>query len=121
MRHLTARLAEQHTALCRQLGRRPRRIWLPVGSGTLARAFRAATSGDCELIGVDVRVLPPDDPRLGALADDAGFELRRAAELFSEPATVAAPVPSNAHYDAKLWAQISSHGRDGDVWWNVAR
>jgi hypothetical protein len=44
-----------------------------------------------------------------------------AEQEFSEMATNRPPVPSNIHYDAKLWSFVKSHAQDGDLWWNVAR
>lgn len=104
-----------------RLGCFPRRVWLPVGSGTLARAFRAAAPAATELHCVDVRVLKESDERLTGLAALPGVHLYRTPETFPEPARVRPPVPSNLHYDAKLWAWLAEQAQDGDLWWNVAR
>lgn len=92
---------------------RPKRLWVPIGSGTLYRAFRSVV--DCEIVAVDVRVLPANDKRV------AGISNYRTPELFRDPCEVAPPIASNAWYDAKLWRFLLEYGRDGDVWWNVAR
>jgi hypothetical protein len=105
----------------KRLGHFPSRVWLPVGSGTLARAFRAAAPAATELLCVDVRVLPESDPRLTDLAALPSLRLFRAPETFAEKVKRPPPLPSNCHYDAKLWAFIEERGEDGDLWWNVAR
>lgn len=107
--------------VCRELGGPPGRVWLPVGSGTLADCFRAVQPADVELLCVNVHVLDEGDARLKALSDRPGLRLIDAEEVFSRPALTLPPIPSNIHYDAKLWRFIEQQGRDGDLWWNVAR
>lgn len=119
--HLERELRRQWPLVVAWLGAAPRTLWLPVGSGTLASAFRGVVPEETALRCVDVRVLDPQDPRLQRLVRRPGIRLAAAAEPFSRVAVTPPPVPSNAHYDAKLWAFLLAEGQDGDVWWNVAR
>lgn len=98
-----------------------RRVFLPVGSGTLARAFRHVLPPRTAIEAIDVGVLAATDDRVAGVGRLAGTRLRRTTERFRDPAEVEAPVPSNLHYDAKLWRWVRDEGRDGDLWWNVAR
>jgi hypothetical protein len=102
------------------IGHPPNHTWLPVGSGTLTRAFRRAAPG-MKLCCVDVHVLPPNDLRLQALRSLPGIRHYSAPLRFQDPADHLPPVPSNLHYDAKLWALLEAEAEDGDLWWNVAR
>ena len=119
--------ARLRDALARQLALgearwgRARRIWVAIGSGTLIRALSAVSPPDREIIGVDVGVLDPNDARLRSLEDLPNVSVRRARESFHEPAREPPRLPSNAHYDAKLWRLIRAEGRLDDLWWNVAR
>lgn len=99
----------------------PQKIWAPVGSGTLARVLRETLPEKIKINLIDVRVLPPSDPRIASLERDPRFSFKRAPEVFAEKAWEAPPLPSNQHYDAKLWAFFRRHGEPGDLWWNVAR
>lgn len=99
----------------------PRRIWLPVGSGTLARCLRAVAPSETALLCVDVGVLAPEDRRLQAIRALEGATYYQAPEAFAEAARASPPIPSNRHYDAKLWPFLQKFGRSGDLWWNVAR
>jgi hypothetical protein len=119
-RHLRRALEEQWQTLERR-GVAPRRVWLPVGSGTLATVFRSLLAPEVELACVDVRVLPADDVRLTRLATVASVRWYSAPELFHERAASPPPIPSNRWYDAKLWRLLDHHARAGDLWWNVAR
>lgn len=103
------------------LGQKIQRIWLPVGSGTLTRAFLTIVPSSCELLCVDVHVLERKDARIRALAEYQNVTLLSAPEEFQEPAGLKPKVPSNVYYDAKLWRLIQKLGQDGDLWWNVAR
>lgn len=109
--HLRRAIKRQWSAILHRI--QPKRLWVPIGSGTLYRAFRSVV--DCEIVAVDVRVLPATDKRV------AGISSYRAPELFRDPCEVVPPIASNAWYDAKLWRFLLEHGRDGDVWWNVAK
>lgn len=117
-RELSGQLLEMES----QLGTTPRRLWLPIGSGTLARAFASSLNPRrWSLVCVDVRVLPPEDARIRHWEMAPEVEFKRVPERFAEPAVELPQLPSNLHYDAKLWRHFASEGRDGDVWWNVAR
>jgi hypothetical protein len=98
-----------------------KRVWLPVGSGTFARCFRSIMPAEIELCLVDVGVLPTNDLRISSLAHLPNTNYVRTRELFTEAARTPPPIPSNIHYDAKLWAFLDQHAREGDLWWNVAR
>jgi hypothetical protein len=122
LRHLSEELTQKMEQVTAVLGPRPRRLWLPVGSGTLARAFKASLNPALwSIVCVDVQVLPKDDWRIGQLEQSPGLEFMRVAEKFHEPAVLPPEAfPSNLHYDAKLWRHFSSTASDGDMWWNVA-
>jgi hypothetical protein len=118
---LTCEVSRVWKRIQHQLGTLPTELWLPVGSGTLMRCFHRVTGGALPLFGVDVRVLPPCDTRIAQLVDLDGVALLRTPEAFSQTARMPPPLPSNAHYDAKLWRHISARARHGALWWNVAR
>jgi Pyridoxal-phosphate dependent enzyme len=120
-KYLKLEIARQWQVVLERLGAAPRTLWLPVGSATLASAFRDIVPPETGLRCVDVRVLDPRDQRLVQLAGRPGVLLHATSETFSQTVASPPPLPSNAHYDAKLWAFIVAEGRDGDVWWNVAR
>lgn len=114
-------ISERWHNFTQQIGRQPDRIWLPVGSGTLLSIMRLLLPADCCIMAVDVGVLPENDKRIQAAKSTSNTEYVRLNLPFSMPAVVQPPVPSNSYYDAKLWQVIEQHGKDGDVWWNVAR
>jgi hypothetical protein len=116
---LVAAIDRELPRIVRRLESPPRRVWLPVGSGTLARAFHRVLPPGISLECVDVRVLPPGAVQLERLRGIPRLRLWPAPERFAEPAELAPPVPSNTHYDAKLWRFITTQARDGDLWWNV--
>ena len=120
-KYLKLEIARQWHVVLERLGAAPRTLWLPVGSATLATAFRDMVPPETGMRCVDVRVLDPRDVRLVQLAGRSGVRLHATAETFPQLASAPPPLPSNAHYDAKLWSFILAEGRDGDVWWNVAR
>jgi len=119
--HMTKEVRRQYGLIEARLGEKPRRLWLPVGSGTLARIFCGLVDPACQILCVDVGVLPSTDPRISGLREFPQVQLMKAEESFREKSRTLPPVPSNIHYDAKLWSWIRRHGEDGDVWWNVAR
>jgi len=118
---LESELREQWQTVVASIGETPKRLWIPVGSGTLASVFKKIVSSETKLHCVDVRVLKPEDLRIASLANDSTLMYLRAAEAFHEYPNVAAPIPSNRHYDAKLWRVFKEGAESGDVWWNVAR
>lgn len=121
MAHYRTALTRAWTQIVEELGHLPRRVWLPVGSATLATVFRQVVPVETELLCVDVRVLDRDDARLRRLSELPGVAVRHAPERFDEPCRTPVPIPSNEHYDAKLWRLVRDQGADRDLWWNVAR
>lgn len=119
--HFQFAVAQALQEIKRELGFLPKRTWLPVGSGTLTNAFHKVAPDTMELCCVDVHVLHPKDLRLQALRLLPRVQYFSAEEEFSEMATNRPPVPSNIHYDAKLWSFVKDHAQNGDLWWNVAR
>jgi hypothetical protein len=100
----------------------PRVLWLPVGSGTLARSFlQVVDLTQTRIHGVNVHVLDASDPRLRLLQESPDFLMFEAPMPFHDLSLTRPEFPSNPFYDAKLEAVIAEHGCDGDVWWNVAR
>lgn len=97
------------------------RVWVPVGSGTLAHCLRQSLPAEVHLCLVDVHVLPSEDERIRQVVQLPNSTYFSVPELFREKATRLPPVPSNLHYDAKLWSFIKNHRSRGDLWWNVAR
>jgi hypothetical protein len=97
------------------------RFWIPFGSGTLTKAFCNVLPLDIEIKCVDVRVLAHDDHRVQSAKLNSRVEYFAAPMMFQEAAEDLPPVPSNLFYDAKLWQFLNQHGRDGDIWWNVAK
>lgn len=96
-----------------------RRVWVPVGSGTLLSTLRRILPASVRLLGIDVRVLSDSDEWLQRLARLENVSVVKAEETFSEPARVRPPLPSNLHYDAKIWQHLLFASERGDVWWNV--
>ena len=116
-----SRIREQFSLLSEQLGGAPKVLWLPVGSGTLRRVFSKIVPATTRLECVNVRVLPLTDPRIAEIAHAPNVGFHQAELLFQERCTNTPPVPSNLFYDAKVWEFICRSGKDGDVWWNVAK
>lgn len=114
-------LTSEYVRIRGLLGHDPKRLWLPIGSGTLAGIFSKIVPRTTEIVGVDVGVLEATDPRIRNLENQPNLRIHRAPELFRERSRNLPPIPSNLHYDAKLWGWIRELGRDGDLWWNVAR
>ncbi len=99
----------------------PKNLWLPVGSGTLAQVFRKVVDTEVTLQCVDVHVLKPEDERISRLRRLKNVIYRGAVLKFHEECDTSCPVPSNAHYDSKVYEVFAREADDGDVWWNVAR
>lgn len=119
--HLRTEVARCWDELGRNLPARPKTVWVAVGSGTLANVLRDVLPESVAVRGVDVGVLPPGDERLGTLRARGGVLWGKSAEAFSEPVREPPPIPSNRHYDAKLWSLLRREARAGDLWWNIAR
>lgn len=107
--------------LKRHLKLTPKRLWLPVGSGTLASVFQKVLKSETELNCVNVRVLPSSDERIQRLVQNSCLKMYTTPESFHQKVSLEPQVPSNAHYDAKVWQFLKRFGQKGDVWWNVAR
>lgn len=114
-------LKVQWAQVISDLGFVPRRLWLPVGSGTLVSVFERIVSPLTQLMCVDVHVLPAKDSRIVTLVDNAKINLFSAPESFKDRADLPPEIPSNVHYDAKLWQFLVQFGQNEDLWWNVAR
>lgn len=102
-------------------GKFPKRIWLPVGSGTLAKVFLEVIASECELLCVNVNIFNSNVERFIHLKNSKKITWLESSEAFCKKALLTPPIPSNIHYDAKLWKIINEEGRDGDLWWNVAK
>lgn len=119
--HLRDQLARQWKLIRDGYGLSPRTVWLPLGSGTLSRAFRQVLPSGVEIRSVNIHVLGARDARILEVAELAGVKILSAPEKFAEPARELPPFPSNLHYDAKLWRFFGTQAADGDLLWNVAR
>lgn len=119
--HYENAIREQFDVLCGILGCSPSVVWLPVGSGTLARLFRKVLPSKVKLICVDVKVLPAKDPRIQEIESFENTQLLRSELKFHDKNLNPPPLPSNPYYDAKLWTFLDQYAEEGDVWWNVAR
>lgn len=117
--HLRRELSIQWRILCNKLGYVPNRMWLPVGSGTLATVFHNILPST-QIVCVDVGVLPTPDRRINAVKRLKNVVYIRAPEPFVRQARMTPPIPSNVFYDAKLWQFVESNGMPKDLWWNVA-
>ncbi len=121
-KYYSAALRVEWEHLLRMLGRAPRAIWLPVGSGTLTRNFLQVLEGTGTIIcAVDVHVLAPTDPRIQCLSESPRVKLFSAPMGFHQSEKNIPPFPANPFYDAKLGSFVTRFGSEGDVWWNVAR
>ena len=118
---LAAEVSLQWKSIEKRASARPKALWVPIGSGTLATVFRAVLPREVQLRLVDVRVLSSHDSRIQKLQGFPNVQYYRAPELFHEPVQNVPPVPSNRFYDAKLWKFVLENAGDGEVWWNVAR
>lgn len=119
--HLENELRLQWKHVLAKSGRAPRQLWVPVGSGTLSSVFKKIIGSETKLRCIDVRVLSREDLRIQSLIHDGSIGFDSTPEKFDELARQPPPIPSNGHYDAKLWQFVSTQALDGDVWWNVAR
>ncbi len=114
-------LALQWAEISKQIGEAPRTIWLPVGSGTLLGVFKRILKPAMQIKAVNVGVLSDFDQRISQISRDLGSSFFKAPESFFEVAERPPKIPSNIHYDAKLWRFICAHGQCNDLWWNVAQ
>jgi len=114
---LKIELTNQWDLLCKII-HRPRRLWVTVGSGTLAQILSEIIA-PTKLVCVDVHVLQPEDSRIKKIKEIGDYI--SSPEIFVDPVTVNPPIPSNPYYDAKVWQFLENAAEAGDVWWNVAR
>lgn len=121
VRHFQREVKRIWSGIGDQLGEFPTRLWLPVGSGTLATTVRSVIPAHVRLECLNVRVLPAGDPRVERVRFLPNTEMRTVPESFAEGPGVRAPIASNRHYDAKLWRFLRTEAGAGDLWWNVAR
>ncbi len=117
--HLGREVTKQWAGILDAEKTNPRAIWLPLGSGTLASVFSRVVPKEIQLHCVNVRIFSLESPKLARFVGDPRIILHDAPELFSEPARLPPEIPSNIHYDAKLWQFLKQHAEDGDLWWNV--
>ena len=120
-RELESAISRLWPKICDTLARPIERIWVPVGSGTLGRALSRVLRSEMSFVWVDVGVLPAGDPRVVRLMSLPNATYLRAPEHFAAAREIPPPVPSNRHYDSKLWRFIRERASPGDLWWNVAR
>lgn len=114
-------LREQWAHITKKMGLTPKRVWLPVGSGTLLSVIRRIVPNSTEINCVDVCVLSDQDPRIQAVKNDPRVNYFKTPEKFYQLAEQPPSIPSNIHYDAKLWRHLVEFGQMDDLWWNVAR
>lgn len=114
-------LREQWLLVKIAVGKTPMRVWLPVGSGTLTSVFDRVLETQILINCVNVRILTDCDSRIQALLEKPRITMFSTPETFHRKAEIKPVIPSNVHYDAKIWQFLSTHGENGDVWWNVAR
>lgn len=98
-------------------------LWLPIGSGTLLNIFKKIVSDNIKIYGVNVNVLPENDPRISTIMSDERVIYIRYKKKFHEAHAGITPVPSNIFYDAKVFSELKkTSGVDSvALWWNVAR
>ena len=98
-------------------------LWLPIGSGTLLNIFKKIVSDNIKIYGVNVNVLPENDPRISTIMQDERVIYIRCQKKIHEAHVGITPVPSNIFYDAKVFSELKkTSGVDSvALWWNVAR
>jgi hypothetical protein len=103
------------------LNTKVKNLWLPLGSGTLAKTFSEILPNHITINCVNVHVLKNKDQRIQKLKKNSRINIYEAPMKFHERANMIPAIPSNEFYDAKLWSFINQYGQAGDVWWNVAK
>lgn len=117
---LIQELKNQWSLICNQLNFVPKRIWLPLGSGTLIKSFNSFLPEETQINCVNVNVLNDDDDRIKMIKSINRLNYFKSPLLFAESCQDLPPVPSNVFYDAKIWSILSSNVMHQDLWWNVA-
>lgn len=98
--------------------RKPKRVWVAVGSGLLMRVLGKLWP-DAKLIGVQMGMRQPITDILDAQrAKNAKIYVEENYK-FEKPTKDLPPYPAMASYDAKLWNWIKRYGQEGDLVWNV--
>ena len=119
--HLRVAIIDQWRIVQSKVQNSPSHLWLPVGSGTLAKVFHSVVGREVRIRALNIRVLESNDDRLSNVSKLKGLDMIQAPEKFFERAQYLPPIASNIHYDAKIWQKLQTEGRHGDLWWNVAR
>lgn len=119
--HLKEALSLQWQTIVQQIPISIKTLWLPVGSGTLAKTFREVIPSQVQMKCLNVRVLEDKDFRLDLVRQLPMLSMLKASMPFHVEADTLPEVPSNLFYDAKIWRYLNLDGEDGDLWWNVAR
>ena len=97
-------------------------LWLPVGSGTLAKTLAKIVPENIPIYCVTVNALPREHQKIEAVKDNPRIsKLYYAPELFVEESEIVPPIPSNIYYDAKIFRFAQKYAQDGALWWNVAK
>ncbi len=86
--HYSEALSAQFQILQEKLNFSPEVLWLPIGSGTLARLFREVIPADITLKCVDVRVLQAKDQRICDIQKLANIEFYRSDLSFHEESQI---------------------------------
>ncbi len=120
-RHLKEAVTEVWNTIVDQQDKVPSRLWVSLGSGTLSSTLREVIPASTELCCINVHVLENSDPRIQRIEKLSNTKVYSAVEAFAEKCRFAPPIPSNLHYDAKVWQFLIQNAQPGDVWWNVAK
>lgn len=120
-RQLKIALQVQWVYIEKALGKSPKALWLPVGSGTLATVFRYIVPNTTYLKCISVNMLEEKNESIQWLLAAPKVSMQYSCKPFIKPACEVPPIPSSRYYDAKLWSFIREQAEPGDVWWNVAR
>jgi len=99
----------------------PKRVWVSLGSGTLSTALRRVLPTSVELCCVNVHVLAETDERICRVRALPNTRYFSSTVPFARASAFPPPIPSNRHYDAKVWSFLCENASAGDLWWNVAR
>jgi len=119
--HLKTAIGDVWDQVCRGLGTVPARVWVSLGSGTLSSEMRTVLPLSVELCCINVHVLDEQDPRIVRVRSLPNSRYFAAPDRFATRCENLPPIPSNLHYDAKVWSFLLQHAEPGDLWWNVAR
>lgn len=104
-----------------QANPKSRSLWVSLGSGTLLKCLRQVLPQRINIEAVDVHVLSAKDPRIQVTKELEGVRVHSAKQEFHVRCEEKPPLPSNIHYDAKVWGFLNSSADENDLWWNVAR